>query len=72
MFENLIVPLLFSLLIYLYLPAPETNLLGKISTSYTVRLNNREPSFFIVIFSSSIEDLDRRQIEEIGNVKWVE
>ena len=46
MFENLIVPLLFSLLIYLYLPTPETNLLGKISTSYTVRLNKREPSFF--------------------------
>ena len=68
MLNNLIVPILCSILIYWYLPAPETNLLGNESTkhqSFTVLVMKL---YFSVVFESS-NTLQSKDLAKIGNIK---
>ena len=68
MLNNLIVPILCSILIYWYLPAPETNFLGNESTkhqSFTVLVMKL---YFSVVFESS-NTLQSKDLAKIGNIK---
>ena len=65
MLNNLIVPFLCSILIYWYLPAPETNLVGNDSTKFFIKLT----FYFSVVFQSKKEILQSKDLAKIGSIK---